>query len=215
MGRTRERVADSGNDECEDVGECAVDAACRIEIIHAHVIRQEIRVPCGKARCEKLVDRACRNDEYDEAYQHGVGVFDERRKKRDTDDIDEIGEQLAGNEDPFSPFEPLKDERREDVEQTGDVGNKGQDTDTGFIEPVLQEKARIKKTARKLTDKARHHTGDQHTEPASAEIVFYVIDVTQRTCSPILFEFAERKTLHTMLHFLRMRTACFFAKASF
>ena len=137
VGRARERVTDGGNDECEDIRKCAVDATCGIEIVYAHVVGQEVRVPCGKAGSEELVDGVCRDDEHDEPDEHLVGILDECRKQRDADDVDEIRQKLAGNKDPFSPFEALEDERGEDVQKAGDIGDEGQDTDAGFIEPVL------------------------------------------------------------------------------
>lgn len=106
-----ERITDGGNDEREDICKGAIDAACGIEIVHAHVFGQKIGIPCGKARGEKLVDGTARDDEHDEPNEHLIWVGDERGKERDADDIDEIIEQLAGNEDPFSLFEPFKEQR--------------------------------------------------------------------------------------------------------
>ena len=154
LGGILQCVADCGNDEREDIGKRAVDTACGVKVVYADVIGQEVRVPRGEAGREELVDRACEDDQDDKPNEHLIEIGNECRQERDADDIDEIVEQLARNEYPLSLAEAFEDQRRKDVEQTCDVGDEGQDTDTGFVQTVHQEEAGIEQASRKLTDKS-------------------------------------------------------------
>ena len=151
-----ERVADRGNGERDRKGDGAVYAACGVEIVHAHVIGQEVCVPCRKAGGEKLVYGVCNYDQNNEPEQKLVGVGDDHRKHGNADNADGIIEELARRKDPLSSFEMLQKDRGEQIEQTSDVRNKGEDTDTGFVESIHEKKTRVEKTARKLSDESRH-----------------------------------------------------------
>ena len=190
-----ERVSDGGNGKRDGKRDGAVDAACGVKIIHTDVIGQEIRVPCREARGEKLVDGVCDDDQDNEPQKERIGVRNEHRKQGNANDIDRIERHFAGYQNPFSFFEAFQKNRREKIEQTGDIRNERQDTDTGFIQSVHQKEACVEKTARKLPHKSCHNGGKKHTEAASAEIVFDVINVTQRTGLHSFFEMAE-KTVH-------------------
>lgn len=195
LRRALEAVTDGGNGKRNGKGDGAVDAACGVKIIHTDVIGQEIGVPGRKAGGKKLVYGVGDDDENDEPKQKCLGVLDEHGKHGDTEDVDGIERKLARNEYPFSFFEALKDGRRKDIEQTGDIRNKGQDTDLRFVQSVHQKEARIKKASRKLTHKSCHNGGKKHTEAASAKIVFHIVNITQRTGLYSFFEMAK-KTVH-------------------
>ena len=146
-------IADCGNCERNGKRDGAVDTACGIEIIYANVIRKKICVPGGKSGSEKLVDGVCDDDQNDEPKQKRFGIFNQHGEQGDTDDIDGIERKLARNKNPFSFFETFKDGGGEDIEQTGNIRNESQDTDLRFIQSVHQEKTRVEKTSRKLSDK--------------------------------------------------------------
>ena len=128
MLRSRERVSDCGYDQRDGERNGAVDTACGVEIVNAHVVGQEICVPCGKSRGEELVDRVRNDDQNDEPKQKHIGVCDDHRQDGDADNADGVIGELARHEDPFPLFEVLEQNRREEIEQTGDVGDKGQNT---------------------------------------------------------------------------------------
>ena len=193
--RSRKRVSDCGYDQRDGERDGAVDTACGVEIVNAHVIGQEVCVPSGESRAEELVDRVRDDDQNDEPEQKHIGVRDDHRQDGDTDNADGVVGKLARHEDPFSLFEMLEQNRREEVEQTGDVGNKGQNTNARFVEPVHQKEACVKKTSRKLTDETDHDGRGEHAESASAEIVLYVIHVKQRAFPYSITEITE-KTSH-------------------
>ena len=192
LRRTRKRIADRGNDERDGEGDGGVYAARGVEVVHAHVVGQEVGVPCGEAGGEQLVDGIRGDDQNDEPKQKHIGIGDEHRQYGDADNADGIIGKLAYDKDPFPFPEPLKENGGENVEQARDVRNKGQNSDTGFIQTVHQKEARVKKTSRKLTDESCHHRGEKHTESASSEVILYVIDVKQRTFSDTCFEIAEK-----------------------
>jgi hypothetical protein len=87
----------------------------------------------------------------------------------------------------------LQKDRGEQIKQTSDVRNKGQNTDTGFVESIHEKKARVEKTSRKLSDEPCHDGGEEHTESASAKVVLYVINVNP--LSDASFD-ATEKTVH-------------------
>ena len=188
-------VSDCGNGKCDGEGDGAVDAACGIEIIHADVVGQEIRIPCGKAGGEKLIDGVCHDDQNDKSEQKRFRILDQHWEQGDADDIDGIERQFARNKNPFSFFETFENGGREDIEQTCDIRNEGKNTDLRFIQSVHQEKARVEKTSRKLPHEPCHDGGKEHTGAPSAEIVFHVIHVEERTCFYPFFKLTE-KTLH-------------------
>ena len=105
---THELVADEGNDERDGERDGAVDAAGRGEVVHAHVIRQEVCVPCGKAGSEKLVDGACCDGQDNEADQQRCRVFHNSREDRDTEDIDRVCKQLTCYQYAFTLSEMLE-----------------------------------------------------------------------------------------------------------
>ena len=64
-----------------------------------------------------------------------------------------------------------------------------------FVQPVHQKKARIKEASRELSHKSCHDGREQHTGASSAEIVLYVIYITERACFYPSFKLTE-KTFH-------------------
>ena len=111
IGRTFKPVGDDGNTEHNDVGEQAVDTARRGEVVHANVVRQEIRLPCRVARGKQCVNRVGDDDDGDKSGKPRFGVFDKLRQEGDADDVDKIVEQFSGGKDQLSLFEVFKDPR--------------------------------------------------------------------------------------------------------
>ena len=111
LGRTRKRVADRGHDERDGEGDGGVDAARGVEIVHAHVIGQEVGVPCRKAGGKKLVNGVGNDDQHDEPNEQRGLILDDHRKNRDADNADRVIRELARREDPFSPLEMLQQNR--------------------------------------------------------------------------------------------------------
>ena len=92
----------------------------------------------------------------------------------------------------------LEDPWRENIEQTGDVWHEGQNTDLRFIEPVLKQEARIKKTARKLTDETGHDAGHEHREAASAAVIFDIVKITDGERLQADFDLGQR-AVHSLI----------------
>lgn len=174
---THELVTDEGNDECDGKRNGAVDTAGCGEVVHTHVIRQEVCVPCGEAGTEKLVDGACRDSQDNEADQQRRRIFHNSRKDRDTKDIDRVCEQLTCHKDTLALFEMLEKPWGEDIKKTSKIRNEGKDTDIGNPKTVVQKKACVEKTAGKLTDKTRHDARHEHTEASATQIIFDIVNL--------------------------------------
>ena len=108
LRRARKRIADRGNDKRDGEGDGGVYAARRVKVVHAHVVGQEVSVPCGKAGGEQLVDGIRGDDQNDEPEQKHIGVGNKHRQYGDADDADGIVEELTCDKDPFSFPEPFK-----------------------------------------------------------------------------------------------------------
>lgn len=107
VGGIAQAITDKGHEKRDGEGDGAIDTAGCIEIVDAHVIGQEVRVPRGKTRGKKLVDAACRKGQHDKADNEELMVMNECRKQRDADDIDEVCGELAHNEDDLAFAEML------------------------------------------------------------------------------------------------------------
>ncbi len=122
-------IADGGNDEGDEKCEKAVQTACRVKIIDAHVFRQEVCMPCGIAGAENLVDRRRENDQCNERDQQGAFIFHKHRKKCDAEDIDGVIGEPCGKQKPFSFRKMLKDQWPEHIQKASDVRHECEDTD--------------------------------------------------------------------------------------
>lgn len=146
-------IADRGNDEGDKEGDEAVDTARSIKIVYANMLGKEVCVPCGITGGKERVDGAIQNGQCYEAEDQHLGILNEHRQDRDTENADGVAAHSDGEKKPFTLGETLQNPRRENLKKTSEIRHEGQDTDFGFIESVLQQEARIKETTRKLTDK--------------------------------------------------------------
>lgn len=172
-----ELVADEGNDERDGKRNGAVNTAGCGEVVHAHVIRQEVCVPCGEAGTEKLVDGACRDGEDNEADQQRRRIFHHRREDRDTENVDRVCEELTCHQNSLALSEMLEKPGGENIKKTSKVRNEGKDTDIGNLESIVQKEACVEKTAGKLSDKARHDARHEHTKASAPAIIFDIVNL--------------------------------------
>ena len=130
-------IADRGNDEGDKEGDEAVDTARSIKIVYANMLGKEVCMPCGITGGKERVDGAIQNGQRYEAEDQHLGILNEHRQDRDTENADGVAAHSDGEKKPFTLGESFQNPRREDLEKTSEIRHEGQNTDLGFIESVL------------------------------------------------------------------------------
>ena len=114
-------------------------------------------MPCGIAGSKERVDRAIQDGQRYEAEDQCLGISNEHRQDRDTENINGIAAHSDGEKKPFTLGKTLQNAGRKDAEAVGDIGYKGQDTDIDDIDAVGHQKAGVEQARGQPVDDRHQH----------------------------------------------------------